>query len=103
MPFSLSDAGVFYFEVQCNRLDAKCIRHDGTIWDKFTIMKDVNVTSTVNITTGQSVTLNASWTGNYTWNTGPTTKSITVTPAAGNTVYTVKDASSGTCITDQYT
>jgi hypothetical protein len=103
MPYSLGDAGIFYFEVQGNRLDAKFIRDDGTIWDKFTIMKDVNVTSSVNITTGQSVTLNASWTGNYIWNTAATTKSITVTPAAGSTVYTVKDASSGTCITDQYT
>lgn len=102
-PFSQDDGGMFYFEVEDNRLDAKFIRRDGVIADQFTIMQDVNKTTNVNVVTGNSVTLTASWIGNYNWSTGATTRSITITPSvAGNTSYTVTDNSSGTCITDVF-
>jgi acid phosphatase type 7 len=105
MPFAVNDAGVFYFEVEDNRLDAKMIRDDGSIFDQFTIMKDVNTSNTFNITNGTSQDLAASWpqAGNYTWvNTTGTTRSVTVTPPNNaTTVYQVRDAFN--CVQDQFT
>ncbi|MBL7698765.1 MAG: metallophosphoesterase [Chitinophagaceae bacterium] len=101
-PFSQDDGGMLYFEVDNNRLDAKFIRRDGNIADKFTILKDVNKSTTVNTTVGSPVTLNASWPGNYSWNTAATTSSINVTPVAvGSTNYTVTDNFG--CVTDNFT
>ena len=42
LPWSVDDGGMFYFEVEDNRLDAKFIRRTGVISDQFTIMKNVN-------------------------------------------------------------
>jgi 3',5'-cyclic AMP phosphodiesterase CpdA len=100
LPNSIDDGGMFYFEVENNRLDAKFIRRTGAIADRFTIMKDVNQKDTIDIIAGDPITLNASWPGNYNWNTGATTASITVTPAAGINNYTVNDNLS--CISDQF-
>lgn len=41
MPFSQNTGGMFYFEVQGTRLDARFIRKNGTIGDRFTIVKDL--------------------------------------------------------------
>ncbi len=100
-PFSQDDGGMLYFEVDNNRLDAKFIRRDGVIADKFTIIKDVNKTTTINTTVGTPVTLSASWPGNYVWSTTATTSSINFTPASvGTTNYTVRDNQN--CITDNF-
>jgi hypothetical protein len=101
LPYSVNDGGVFYFEVDDNRLNAQMLRRDGTVFDKFTIMKDVNQSNTYNIITGNNVTLTASWPGSYTWNTSATTRSINVTPPAGTNNYTCTDQYG--CITDQFT
>ena len=101
-PFSQDDGGMLYFEIDNNRLDAKFIRRDGNIADKFTILKDVNKTTTVNTTVGVPVTLSASWPGNYSWNTSATTSSINVTPSSvGSVNYTVTD--NFNCVTDNFT
>jgi hypothetical protein len=101
-PFSQDDGGMLYFEVDNNRLDAKFIRRDGVIADKFTILKDVNVTASYNTTVGAPVTLTASWPGSHTWSNSSTTTSITVTPASvGSTNYTVTDSYG--CVTDHFT
>ncbi|MEP7258380.1 MAG: metallophosphoesterase [Flavitalea sp.] len=101
-PFSQDDGGMFYFEVDDNRLDAKFIRIDGVIADKFTIMKDVNQASDNNVTVGMPVTLRASWPGDYHWNTTASTRSIIITPStAGTTQYSVTDPL--TCLTDAFT
>jgi acid phosphatase type 7 len=100
MPFSVDDGGMFYFEVENNRLDAKFIRRTGVISDRFTIMKDVNKTTNVSITSGSSTTLTASWpSGTYSWSNGAITRSITVSPAT-NTTYSVSDNASASCVTD---
>lgn len=39
LPFSQNTGGMFYFEVQGNRLDARFIRKNGTIGDRFTLIK----------------------------------------------------------------
>ena len=90
LPFATIDGGMFYFEVEDNRLDAKFIRQDGVVYDKFTIMKEVNKTSNLTVTPGESVTLSASWIGTYRWSTGATTRSITVNPSTDER-YTVTD------------
>ncbi|OQP59556.1 hypothetical protein A3860_37215 [Niastella vici] len=102
MPWSINDGGMTYIEVQENRLDMKFIRMDGTIWDKFTILKDVNKTTNLSVASGTPTTLTASWpSGTYKWSNGATTRSITVSPTSGTT-YTVSDNTSGTCITDVF-
>jgi len=102
-PNSVNDGGVFYFEVEDNRLDAKMLRRNGTVFDQFTIMKDVNKTQTFNIATGSSITLQASWPSgtNYSWSNAATTRSVTVTPPAGANNYSVTDAYG--CVTDNIT
>jgi hypothetical protein len=101
-PFSQDDGGMLYFEVDNNRLDAKFIRRDGAIADKFTILKDVNVTASYNTTVGTPVTLTASWPGSHVWSNSSTASSISVTPATvGSTNYTVTDSYG--CVTDHFT
>jgi len=101
MPFAVNDAGLFYFEVEDNRLDAKMLRRNGTIFDQFTIMKDVNQVTNYNIPNGSSQTLTASWPGNYSWSTSATTRAVNVTPPNNAvTNYTVSDDFG--CITDQF-
>jgi hypothetical protein len=103
-PYSVNDGGFFYFEVDDNRLDAKFIRRDGTTFDNFTIMKNVNTITNYTISNGGSQQLTASWpqTGNYTWTaTTGTTRSVTVSPPSNTTTnYTVTDAFG--CVTDQF-
>lgn len=104
MPFAVNDAGIFYFEVEDNRLDAKMLRRNGTIFDQFTIMKDVNKTTNYNIVNGGSQNLTASWpqSGNYTWTPSVgTIRTVNVTPPNNATTnYTVTDAFG--CVTDQF-
>ncbi|MBC7851606.1 MAG: metallophosphoesterase family protein [Chitinophagaceae bacterium] len=101
LPFSEKDlGGMFYFEADSNRLDAKYIRSDGAIGDNFTIMQDVNVADTMFIIAGNQVTLNASWTGNYAWTNAETSRTITVTPAEGQNAYAVVDPQG--CLKDSF-
>jgi hypothetical protein len=103
MPFAVNDAGLLYFEVDDNRLDAKMLRRNGTIFDQFTIMKDVDKTTTYNIFNGNSQTLTASWPGNYNWilNTSGSSRSVNVTPPNNSTTpYKVTDAFG--CVTDSF-
>jgi predicted MPP superfamily phosphohydrolase len=100
-PFAVSDAGIFYLEIEDNRLDGKMLRQNGITFDSFTVVKDVNKTTNIDVVVGNTVSLNASWPGNYNWNTTATTRSINVTPSTiGTTNYTVTDNFG--CITDQF-
>jgi len=99
LPYATNAGGMFYFEVEDNRLDAKFVREDGVIYDQFTIMKGVNKIKTVSVTNGSSVTLTASWVGDYKWSNGATTRSITVVPGSDQT-YTVTD--NNKCLHDEF-
>lgn len=109
-PHSIDEGGMFYFEVDNNRLDAKFINRVAgpggiaVIGDQFTIMKDVNVTSNLNVVNGNSINLTASWpqSTNYSWTaTAGTTRTVNVTPPnSSTTVYTVSDGLG--CVTDQF-
>jgi hypothetical protein len=101
MPFSYNDGGMLFLEIEDNRLDAKFIRQDGVIADKFTIIKDANRRDTFTITPGSSIELSANWLGGYVWSTNATSKKITVSPTA-NTLYSVKDSSTNTCINNEF-
>lgn len=100
MPFSVDDGGMLYFEVENNRLDAKFIRRDGVIADKFTIVKNAGRSSSFTVNAGESVTLTASWTGAYHWSNGASSQSITVSPNE-TTGYTCTDGNN--CLTDNFT
>jgi len=101
MPFSYNDGGMLFLEIEDNRLDAKFIRQDGVIADKFTVIKDANRRDTFTITPGSSIELTANWIGGYAWNTGASSKKITVSPVS-TTTYSVKDSSMNTCINNEY-
>ena len=91
--------GSLALEIEGNRLDAKWVCADGSIRDKFTMVKDVNIKKTVSIINGNSANLTASWIGSYNWTGGAVTRSITVSPTI-STVYIVKDAVS--CLADTF-
>lgn len=85
--------GSSLLEIQDNRLDLKWICADGTIRDQFTMMKNVNRNTVVRIKKGEPAVLTASFIGTYKWNNRTdNTRSITVTPTAAVTKYTVVDA-----------
>jgi len=101
LPFSIDDGGMFFLDIQNNRLDAKFIRRNNTIGDQFTIMKDVKQVDTTTMLYGSSVSLSASWLGSYYWAPGVTTRTVTATPTA-DTLIQVKDDPTNTCLTDRH-
>ena len=92
--------GSMLLDVTDNRLDAQFIAYDGSVQDKFTMMKQVNLNRYTSIQQGEPVTLTASWPGQYGWNSGQTSRSVTVSPPRSAT-YTVTD--SQRCLTDVFT
>jgi hypothetical protein len=102
MQFSdVSIGGSCILEVEANRLDLKWLCADGSIRDHFTMMKNVNRRTEMKIKEGQTTTLTASYVGSYQWSKeNRNTKSITVKPGMGQTVYTVSDPYS--CVMDTF-
>ena len=93
--------GASMIEVNENKLELKWICSDGQIKDHFVMMKDVNKNRIINIKKGQRVTLTASFVGTYKWDKRKeTTRSITVKPSSGKTIYEVTDPY--TCIKDRF-
>jgi acid phosphatase type 7 len=100
LPWAFNDGGILSLEIQGNRLDAKFVRRDQVIADRFTLMKDVNKTTNLTVSSSAPIQLKASWLGNYTWNTTTaTTQNITVSPTTNRT-YTVTDNMN--CLTDVF-
>ena len=102
LPFSdITIGGSCILEVEGNRLDLKWICADGSIRDRFTMMKEVNKTTTYNIKKGEKINLKASYIGEYKWkDRKENTRSIDVTPPVGTTVFSVKDPRS--CLVDTF-
>jgi len=93
--------GASMVEVTENKLELKWICSDGQVRDHFVMMKDVNKSKIIQAKKGEPVTLTASFVGAYTWNKRKeTSRSITVKPAAGKTVYEVMDPY--TCLKDRF-
>ncbi len=104
MPFAFDDGGMFYFEVEGNRLDARFLRKDLTVADQFTIMKDVSQKSVISAVVGEELELSASWLGTYNWsNGGTTTRTNSFTPpTAGNYEIYAYDQLASPCISDTF-
>ncbi|MES2005595.1 MAG: metallophosphoesterase family protein [Bacteroidota bacterium] len=102
MPFSdISTGGACILEVEANRLDLKWICADGSIRDRFTMMKAVNKKTIINSKQGEAVSLRASYIGKYKWEGMPQTeRAVDVKPPVGISTYTVSDPYS--CIKDTF-
>jgi hypothetical protein len=95
-----TEGGSLILEFDGNRLDAKWLKANGSIGDKFTIIKNSNKKVHHTINSGESVNLSASWNGgSYVWSTGATEKSTTVNPTS-NSTYVVRDEYS--CVADTF-
>lgn len=78
--------GSMILDVTDNRLDAQLIMADGSVPDRFTILKNVNKTTSLNAEYGKTLQLAASWPGtsipgtpmpgDYRWSGGQTSRSI---------------------------
>lgn len=90
LPFAHNTGGMFYFEVEGNRLDARFLRKNGSIGDRFSIVKDVTPTHHLVVQPGDSTVLTAGWSGTYRWSTGASARSIAVAPLQDST-YRVED------------
>lgn len=94
--------GSMLLDVSDNRLDAQFILSDGSIPDRFTIMKNVNRTTAITAEFADTLALQASWVGDYRWATGATSRSIRYAASRSGT-YPVAVTDSRQCLTDQYT
>jgi 3',5'-cyclic AMP phosphodiesterase CpdA len=99
LPFSIDNGGMFYFEIENNRLDAKFIRRDGVVADQFTIFHDVAKTIDITINPGSPVQLSSTWMRDHTWSTGQTSRAITVRPVR-DTAFKVTDSLN--CLADVF-
>ena len=106
-----TNGGVFYFETDSNRLDAKFISYTApgnatpVIRDQFTIFKDVNKVTNISAAQNSTLNLNASWRGNYYWpsNSGATTQSVAInTTVPGTYDFTALDVSGNNCLKDSF-
>lgn len=108
--------GVFYIEVDSNRLDAKYVTTFAignpipVVRDSFTIFKDVKKFTSYTVAVNSTLNIQSSWKGTYNWFTGGTTtpnlstnRSFTVpTNTPGTYRYVVKDFSNNTCLLDSF-
>ncbi|SOD92723.1 metallophosphoesterase [Spirosoma fluviale] len=94
--------GSMLLDITDNRLDAQLIMADGSVQDKFTIMKNVNTTTSLTAEYGDTLQLAASWLGDYRWPDGKTSRSIRyVADQSGTIPIAVTDGRQ--CLTDQFT
>ena len=94
--------GSMLLDVNDNRLDAQLVMADGSVQDKFTIMKNVNKTASLTAEYADTLQFSASWVGDYRWTGGQTNRSIRYAAnQAGTIPITVTDARQ--CLTDQFT
>jgi hypothetical protein len=104
-----TNGGVFYFETDSNRLDAKFISYNAVgdptpvLRDSFTIFKDVNKVKDTVLAQNTPLDIAASWRGTYIWpnNGSVTTQGVTLNNSVTGTFnYIVTDANS--CLKDSF-
>ncbi|AUD04784.1 metallophosphoesterase [Spirosoma pollinicola] len=94
--------GSMLLDVNDNRLDAQLVMSDGSVLDKFTIMKNVNKTTSLTAEYADTLQIAASWVGDYQWAGGQTSRTIRYAANQSGTIpVTVTDARQ--CLTDQFT
>ncbi|MBD2757814.1 metallophosphoesterase [Spirosoma validum] len=98
--------GSMILDVNDNRLDAQFLMADGSIQDKFTIVKNANKITVQKAEYGDELQLTASWpgtsaSGDYRWSGGQTSRSIRyVVDKAGTFPIVVKDDRN--CLVDEF-
>ena len=106
---NVTNGGVFYFETDSTRLDAKFISYNAAgdptpvLRDSFTIFKDVNKVQNIVVNKNDPLDLVASWRGSYNWpnNGAATTQGVTInTSVAGAFNFIVTDNNS--CLKDSF-
>lgn len=99
---NVSKGGSMILDVNGDRLDAQFLLSDGSIGDRFTLLKSTGTTSSLAAEYGDTLQLSASWTGDYRWPGGQNSRSITyIADKAGTFPITVNDSQK--CLTDQFT
>ncbi|GAB4006896.1 hypothetical protein GCM10028808_09680 [Spirosoma migulaei] len=94
--------GSMLLDVVDNRLDAQLVMSDGSVQDKFTIMKNVNKSASFTAEFADTLAFSASWIGDYRWPTGQTSRTIRyVADKAGTFPVVVTDDRQ--CLADQFT
>jgi len=95
-----NELGSMVIDLEDNRLDAKYIKTDGTIYDQFTIIKNPEQNLLYQVCPGDQIVLHPSWPGEYIWQpTSSTNDSLNVT-AILNTSYFVTDSLN--CLKDTF-
>lgn len=93
--------GSMVLDVNDNRLDAQLILADGSVGDRFTILKQVNKTTTLTTEYADTLQLSASWPGSYQWSDGQTSRTARyVAKQAGTFSFVAKDDQQ--CLMDQF-
>lgn len=95
-----TDLGSMLLEINGNRLDAKFILTNGSVYDSFTIMKNAGEKKSINSCVAEQITLHPSWTGAAHWTPGGITEdSLTIT-AANSEIYVASNPQ--ICINDTF-
>ncbi|MBC7570153.1 MAG: metallophosphoesterase [Spirosoma sp.] len=95
--------GSVLLDVTENRIDGQFLAFDGSVPDRFTIVKNVNKRIGLTVKSTDTLQLTASWPlGDYRWITGETTRSIRLPAqrAAGQLPITVSDGKG--CLLDEF-
>ncbi|AQG79919.1 metallophosphoesterase [Spirosoma montaniterrae] len=93
--------GSMLVDVNDNRLDAQYILEDGSVFDRFTVLKNVNKTASLTAEFADTLQLLASWPGEYRWTNGQTGRSIRyIANQAGTFPVAVTD--NRQCLNDQF-
>ena len=89
-------------DVTDNRLDAQVIMADGSVQDRFTVMKNVNKTVSLTAEYADTLQLGASWVGDYRWPNAQTSRTIRYAANQSGTI-PVAVTDSRQCLTDVFT
>ncbi|MBN8826269.1 MULTISPECIES: metallophosphoesterase [unclassified Spirosoma] len=99
---NVAQGGSMILDVNDDRLDAQFLLSDGSIGDRFTLVKNSGTTTSLTAEYGDTLQFSASWNGDYRWTGGQNSRSISyVADKAGSFPITVKDNQN--CLTDQFT
>ncbi len=99
---NVMNSGSLLIDVTDNRLDAQYLMGDGTIPDRFTIMKNVNKTASLTAEYADTLQLGASWVGDYRWPGQQTGRTIRYAANQSGTI-PIAVTDSRQCLTDVFT
>ncbi|GAB4027277.1 metallophosphoesterase [Spirosoma gilvum] len=99
---NVTKGGSMILDVNDSRLDAQFLLSDGSIGDRFTLVKNTGKSTSLTAEYGDTLQFAASWNGDYRWSDGKSSRSINyVADKAGTFPITVKDNQN--CLADQFT